>query len=750
MKSSRLRRRPEIARCPNRCRPQVESLESRELLSVTVGQAHTGIASTGFIPPDPVGAVGPNYYVEEVNTSMAIYNKSTGALVSSKTLNSFFSSLGSVHSLSDPFVFYDQLAGKFVTGILDYTNTTSAIDFGVSNTSDPTGSWTLHRYDTTNDGSSNHSSDYPRFGYNREAYVISYNQFGAGVHVDTLAINKSNLASSFIHQWSTSQIAAPGMSPTVMHDSSSTSDPMWFVGLGGTTSIKVIKMTNVLSSSPGITVSSVSVPSYSGSGTTFHQPGSPATFSVQNDSRILDAAMYNGKLVASHTIGATGGYHAARWYEFNTTGSTPTLITSGQVTAASTDDYYPTVDINSAGAIGMTYMENSANEYMSMYVTGRTASDPAGQMEAAMSPSAVHGTTRYGTSGRAGDYSGMSVDPSDNTTFWAANEFKGSSSLWNTGVVKFSLSGGALPATHFSVTSSVDSGGTIAGNVFDVTVTALDDNGNVVPGYRGTVTFSSGDPYGASVPSNYTFTASDQGSVTFYQATALYTAGTYDVTATDVSSGITGSDYIYVVAAPATGLYIQAPSSAGSGSAFDVTVYATDPYGNVDTNYQGTITWTSTDTDPNVVLPADYQFQTTDQGQVTFPGGVTLITQGDQFITATDTSDNTITGSADVTVTAGPSASSSHGHGNAALTLALPKSAPVAVPTSSAAAGQTLVVAVAPARTGQREIAVKPLLPDDHGYGILARPVADSLGTAALDLVLTEWNQGLNPTQSLV
>ncbi len=84
-----------------------------------------------------------------------------------------------------------------------------------------------------------------------------------------------------------------------------------------------------------------------------------------------------------------------------------------------------------------------------------------------------------------------------------------------------------------------------------------------------------------------------------------------------------------------------------------MTVTAVDPYGNTDTNYQGTITFSTTDPDPGVVLPPDYTFQPSDAGMVTFPGGVTLITPGDQILTATDTADSTITGSATVTVSSG-------------------------------------------------------------------------------------------------
>jgi hypothetical protein len=136
---------------------------------------------------------------------------------------------------------------------------------------------------------------------------------------------------------------------------------------------------------------------------------------------------------------------------------------------------------------------------------------------------------------------------------------------------------------------------------------------------------------------------------TFAGVTALYTAGTWDVTATDTGSGITGAALVTVQAAPAVAFQIVTTASAASGVPFDVTVIAVDAYGNTDTHYAGTIHFTTSDADPGVVLPADYAFQPTDGGMMTFPGGVTLLTAGGQTLTATDTASG-ITGTATVTV----------------------------------------------------------------------------------------------------
>jgi hypothetical protein len=105
--------------------------------------------------------------------------------------------------------------------------------------------------------------------------------------------------------------------------------------------------------------------------------------------------------------------------------------------------------------------------------------------------------------------------------------------------------------------------------------------------------------------------------------------------------------------ASANAFLLTAPDTVQSGVLFDVTVTAVDPFGQLAVGYTGTVTFSSSDGHPAVVLPSDYTFTLADAGMVVFPGGVTLITDGDQAITATDTVDGTITGTAPVTVTSG-------------------------------------------------------------------------------------------------
>jgi hypothetical protein len=193
----------------------------------------------------------------------------------------------------------------------------------------------------------------------------------------------------------------------------------------------------------------------------------------------------------------------------------------------------------------------------------------------------------------------------------------------------------AAPATHFVVTTDA-ANPDIAGTPFGVTVIAEDAHGNVDPTYRGTIHWTSADPYGATLPAGYTFQPSDRGIVTFYGSVAIYTAGAWDVTATDLGSGITGSASVIVQAARAVGFYVMAPSEAAAGVPFDLVVIALDAFGNIDTNYRGTVTFSTSDPDPGVALPADYTFRPEDGGIASFAGEATLTAPGDQTITVTD------------------------------------------------------------------------------------------------------------------
>ncbi len=172
---------------------------------------------------------------------------------------------------------------------------------------------------------------------------------------------------------------------------------------------------------------------------------------------------------------------------------------------------------------------------------------------------------------------------------------------------------------------------TTAGVPVTLTVTARDAANNRAPGYRGTVQFSSSDPQ-AYLPFSYTFTPGDAGYQTF--TVYLYTAGTQTITVQDVTTGaVMGVAVIQVNPAPAVAFWVGGfPSPVTSGTLGTVYVAAVDVYGNIATNYTGTVHLTSTD--PQAYLDPDYTLTAADGGVAAF--NAVLYTAGFQSIIATD------------------------------------------------------------------------------------------------------------------
>jgi hypothetical protein len=144
----------------------------------------------------------------------------------------------------------------------------------------------------------------------------------------------------------------------------------------------------------------------------------------------------------------------------------------------------------------------------------------------------------------------------------------------------------------------------------------------------------------------------------------------------------TGGVNIGAYQASAIAFVLDAPATVTAGVPFDVTVMAVDPFGQVAVGYLGTVTFSTSDPDPGVVLPADYTFTLDDGGSHTFTdtglGETTLVTPGDQTLTVMDTADNTITGSTTVTVDSMVAGAGSHGLVQAPQPGRLPGSVPQA------------------------------------------------------------------------
>jgi hypothetical protein len=83
-------------------------------------------------PPDTNGDVGPQDYVQTVNTSVGIFRKSDGARLAAFTFNSLFSSAATgtpcdTSNQGDPVVVYDQQADHWIISDFAWSNFASGV-----------------------------------------------------------------------------------------------------------------------------------------------------------------------------------------------------------------------------------------------------------------------------------------------------------------------------------------------------------------------------------------------------------------------------------------------------------------------------------------------------------------------------------------------------------------------------------------------------------------------------------------------
>ena len=130
-------------------------------------------------PPDPVGDVGPNHYVEMINLVFAVYSKAGALLlgpVDTGTLWSGFAIDDCTDPSGDPIVVYDQLADRWLLTQFTTRGPTYYNCVAVSQTGDPTGAYYRYAF-----SSGVNFPDYPKYGVYGDTYILTTREFGPTV-----------------------------------------------------------------------------------------------------------------------------------------------------------------------------------------------------------------------------------------------------------------------------------------------------------------------------------------------------------------------------------------------------------------------------------------------------------------------------------------------------------------------------------------------------------------------------------------
>jgi hypothetical protein len=151
-------------------------------------------------------------------------------------------------------------------------------------------------------------------------------------------------------------------------------------------------------------------------------------------------------MVTNHTVNAGNNVAGIRWYELRKSGSNPWGVYQ-QSTYAPPDTtcrWMGSIAMDSAGNIGLGFSISSSKMYPAIKFTGRLKNDPLNTMD--LPEKGIFWGTGSNTSNdgggyaRWGDYSSMTIDPSDGTTFWYTQQYNTSmGTSWKTRIASFTF-----------------------------------------------------------------------------------------------------------------------------------------------------------------------------------------------------------------------------------------------------------------------------------------------------------------------
>jgi hypothetical protein len=551
-------------------------------LAPTVGLGFDGLGAGSFgfsvtgAPPDTNGAVGLTQYVQWVNTSFAVFNKSTGALIAGPTAgNQLWAGFGGgcqTNNDGDPIVMYDKIANRWIFAQFSVSSTPDLQCVAVSSTSDATGTFHLYSFQYSN------FDDYPKMSVWPDAYYATFNMFSnttnAFVGADLCAYDRTamlagNAATQVCFQQGSSigGVLPSDFDGTTLPPAGSPNYLMFF----GTNNLNLFKFhvnfatpsSSTITGPTAIPVSAFSA--VCGGGTCIPQSGTTNQLDSLADRLMYRLAYRNlgthESLVVNHSVtaGSSGG---VRWYEIQNPNGTPTVAQQSTFAPDAKFRWMGSIAMDKAGDIGLGYSVSSSSSFPSIAFTGRTPTDPTSTMEA--ETTIINGTgAQNGTLTRWGDYSAMQVDPSDDCTFWYTTEYLKASGTfnWNTRIANFKFPNCGTGTADYSLAASPASLSINQGSSGTSTITV-----NPVNGFTGSVALAaSGLPAGVTA----VFTPASTTSTSSLQLTASSTAttGTATITITGTSGALTHTTTISLtVNSPA------APDFSLSASPASVTV----------------------------------------------------------------------------------------------------------------------------------------------------------------------------------
>ncbi|MGB9724147.1 MAG: hypothetical protein ACPL7G_09650, partial [Chloroflexia bacterium] len=439
----------------------------------------------GVLPPDTQGDVGPNHYIQWVNLSFAIWNKSGTLLYGPANGNTLWSGFGGPcqdTNDGDPITLYDPLADRWVMSQFALPNYPSGPFyqcFAVSQSPDPLGSWYRYQFTWPN----NYMNDYPKIGVWPDGYYMTANQFASGSGqwrgAGVAAFERSKMlqgqsAQMVYFNLYTVNSNYGGMLPSDLDGPvPPTGSPNYFAEWDDSAWIPPNDAVRIwefhvdwntpanstfgLSGNPNQVINTSNVdPNMCGyARNCIPQPGTTVKLDAISD-RLMYRLQYRNfgtyeVLVTNHTVDANGADLAGiHWFELRRSGGTWSLYQEGVYSPDAVHRWMGSIAMDQQGNIALGYSVSSSSVYPGIRYAGRLAADPLGQLPQAEAVLRAGSGSQTSTYYRWGDYSAMQVDPTDDCTFWYTQEYYQTTSNagWQTRIGSFkfpSCGGGPTP-----------------------------------------------------------------------------------------------------------------------------------------------------------------------------------------------------------------------------------------------------------------------------------------------------------------
>jgi len=425
----------------------------------TPGLNFAGFAFNGSFPPDPAGEVGTTQFVHTANSiggaEVAVFDKTTGAVVRNFMMSSLASSGVCQHGLGDGVPFFDQLDARWI--LTEIATRRNSLCVYVSQTDDATSSYTPYSIHF------NVFPDYPKWAVWPNAFYLGFNNSGFSDPI--VALNKATMIAGAPLMPNDVIVRNIGALPAFGFQLLSPVDldgdtpppaaaPGVFVRHRAHDFVQYVELSpDFVHGTANVTGPvSVAVSSFNSrlcgrrSDRCVPQRGTTVRLDSLNQPVMNRPTMRvvgsDQLMVGSFTVNVGDSRAGVRWFELMRPAATVsgswTLDDEGTYAPKGLHRWVPSVDIDVNGDIALGFSASSGRTFPSIRITGRLAGDTQGVMtqgETVLMTSA--GAQTFAS--RWGDYTEMSVDPVDGTTFWYTNEYLNRRGEWRTWISSFSL-----------------------------------------------------------------------------------------------------------------------------------------------------------------------------------------------------------------------------------------------------------------------------------------------------------------------